>query len=516
MSNVVRAHDPVADRHGLIWPEEGPRSEGLGAYLDVVRARALIVVLVTMVSVFVAAVFVSRSEKVYEAKADILVTPIPRVNTNLYGLGLVSESGEPTRDAETLAQLITTPEVAQRVRSQLRVDRTPASLLAAVKAQPVAQSSIVTVSARANDPRLAARIADAFGRAAIDVRTERLHALLDDLLPRLRQQLESVPATETRSREEISGRVRDLEALRLLPDPTLHFETRAAIPTSAVAPRPLVSIAAAFVGGLILAIVGILIAHVLDTRVERESDLRRYGIPILARIPRQPRQLGRGGPLLPGRLSATTGDAFHRFASTLVADASGGEKSLFVTSPGTHDGKTTTSLNLAGALAALNESVVLVDADSRRPTLGSVLSKMPTHGLADVVLGRASLPAALVRDSRLPHGVSVLAQTTDDSTTIPIPAETADRLVREATARGRWLVFDGPALNFAPETLPLARRTNAVVVVARIRATRTRDLADLVDLLQQQRIVPTGFVVVGGRTRRAYLPRAARTGTAAS
>jgi polysaccharide biosynthesis transport protein len=508
MSKVVRAREREPEPPSLParWNEEAPRTGGLQAYLDVLRPRLPLIALIALLATAVAYIIVSRSPEVYEAKTDLLVTPIPRVNTNLYGLGLVSESGDPTRDAETLSQLITTPSVAERVKSELKSDKTVGALLRQVSAEPVAQSSIVTIGARENDPELAAALANTFGQAAIDVRSERMHALLDDVIPQVRNQIASLDESEAASREALSAKLRELEALRLLPDPTLHLETRAAVPTNPVAPRPFVSAAAAFVGGLILAIAAILIAHVLNTRLEREEDLRRFGIPVLARIPKRRRQLGRE-LLTPDRLEPSIRDAFQGFASTLVASTQAESRSLFVTSPGAREGKTTTSMNLSTALAELGETVALVDADSRQPALGALLTKRPRRGLADVVAGEASVGESLERNTRLPHGVALLPQTDDDGTWYPVPKETAERLVREATARGRWLVFDGPALAYAPETLSLAKQSDRVIVVTRIRTTRMRDLSELIELLDQQGIVPGGFVVVGARPRPVYWRR---------
>jgi hypothetical protein len=45
----------------------------------------------------------------------------------------------------------------------------------------------------------------------------------------------------------------------------------------------------------------------------------------------------------------------------------------------------------------------------------------------------------------------------------------------------------------------------SVLLLVRLHKTRTRDLADLAELLQQQGIVPAGFVIVGGRQRSIIL-----------
>ena len=486
--------------------DEAPASEGLSMYFDVLRGRLPLVVLATVLPVLIAVVFISRADKVYRAEAGLLVTPVPRTNTTLFGLGLVSESGDPTRDAETLAKLITTPAVAERVRRDLGARRSTGDLLGAVDALPVAQSSIVAITAEADDPAAAARLADAFGLAAIAIRTERLHAMLDELIPRLQEQLDEVPRGEARARESLSERIRALETLRFQPDPTLHFETRAAPPSSAVAPRPFLSIAAALLGGLIWGIGIVLAAHIFDTRVEREQDLRRYRIPVVGRIPREPfwRRMRRRGPLSPGDLSPRTLDAYRQLASRLLFGMDG-EATLFITSPGAGDGKTTTSLNVSAALAQLGETVVVADADSRRPALGRIADATPARGFSDVAAGRASADDALGSASALPSGVRLLLQTGDSNgASAPIAPEAAETLVREMRRSAKWLILDGPALMYAPEALGLAKRSSGVLVVVRLRGTRTRDLAGLADLLIQQDVVPAGFIIIGGDPRPMY------------
>jgi capsular polysaccharide biosynthesis protein/Mrp family chromosome partitioning ATPase len=492
-------------QRGPEWVGEAPPSGGLTLYLELLRSRIWVIALIVAVSVAAAAIHVAVSNKVYKADANMLVTALPSGDDTLFGLGLVSESSDPTRDVETLAQLITTPSVAARVRAKLALDRSSNSLLKDVSAVPVASSSIVTITAKADNPTLAANIANAFGQAAIDERTARLHRLLDSVIPQIKGQLEKLPANQTAARDALNARLQDLQTLRLLKDPTLHLETRAVPPTSAVQPRPVLSIAAAFLAALVLAVGVVLGWHILDNRVRREEDLRRYRIPILGRVPLE--RPKRPWPLTPGQLMPATLDAYRRLASSLAYRTDSNvspSRSIFVTSATPGDGKTPTSINLAAALSELNQRVILAETDSRRPSLGRALALTQDRGTTSVVTGRSTLDEALEQTARMP-GVSVLSQEPGSGSAPPqFSPNTADTFLREAQFLTDWTVVDGPALTYGTEALPVATRVDMVVVVVRLGNTRGRDLAELAELLMQQEITPDGFIVVGGRTQQPY------------
>ena len=79
---------------------------------------------------------------------------------------------------------------------------------------------------------------------------------------------------------------------------------------------------------------------------------------------------------------------------------------LVVTSSVPSEGKTTTAINIALALAEAEHNVVLVDGDMRRPKLAEYLDLIGSVGFSTVLAGRASLDEVLQK-TRFP-GLTVL------------------------------------------------------------------------------------------------------------
>jgi len=487
-------------------------SEGFPYYLAVLRSHVRLILITVAVSVCAAALYLIVADKVYQSHADVLVTPLPRDDPTFVGLALTTDSSDPTRDVETVARLIKTPVVAGRVVSELGLHVTPRQLLADVDATPVASSNVVTITAKANDPKRAAQIANAFGTAGIDYRTRRLHEQLDVIIPQLQKQVAQLPEGTTRA--ALVGRVRNLEVLRSLQDPTLHLATRAVPSGSAVSPRPLLSVAAALLAGLIVGGAAALGSELFDRRLRREEQLGRYRIPILARIPLQ-RSEPRGTDN-PARLSASLlsspEDSYFLVGARLANQAGEGTKrSVFVTGPGRGNGTTTTALSLAAAISR-SEGVVLIEADSRTPTLAGVLGATPKYGISDVVAGRVSIRDAFVGLDSEPNGLLLLAEPTRQTSGSMVMAPgSADELIREAEALTDWVVIDAPPLTIVPDALPLATRADDVLLVARLGNTRLKMLEELAELLVQQGVTPAGFVLVGVRQSAASVPSRLKT-----
>lgn len=499
------ADEPTRSAEWLEPPEE---ELGLKSYLQTIRERIVLVGVSTLVCTLVAIAYVAVAPKTYKAESDLLITPVAA--DTLPSLPLIRQSADPTRDVETAAKLVTNVDVAARVRAQLHLSDTPQDLLKQVTAEPIAQSNLVAVSAEENSKVDAKNLANAFANQAVARQTEKLHAEIASQFKGLSARLGgtgvgSDPAT-----------LAELQALSTGRDPSMRVETLADLPQSQASPRPALTVAGGILAGLVLGIVGAFAAQILDPRLRREDQLRRrYRLPILARVPKESSRRDR--PLGPRNLSPAAAEAYRTLRATIARAGGGGQNKagqvILVTGSSPSEGKSTTAVNLASSLALTGREVILIEADLRRPSLGSVLDAKPTDGgVVSVLIEHNRLEQALVTTPTYGPNLRILladqagAGWVTDLFSIPA----ADAMIKDARRLADYVVIDSPPLNEVIDALPLAKQSDDVLLVARIGLTRLDKLGQLADLLAESGITPIGFAVVstprpGRRDGRYYM-----------
>lgn len=177
---------------------------------------------------------------------------------------------------------------------------------------------------------------------------------------------------------------------------------------------------------------------------------------------------------------------------------------IAISSPGVGDGKTTTSINLAGALAqGADNSVLLIEADLRRPSIGGMLgfNGSRTLGLVDAILD-PSLTLASIVQPRPPFNLSVvLAGQVPPSPYEVLKSPRLGALLDEARAQYDYIVMDTPPLALVQDCRVVARWVDGVVVVVAAHQTSRNLLEtalDVVDPTKLVGIVFNGFDDLGG------------------
>ena len=158
----------------------------------------------------------------------------------------------------------------------------------------------------------------------------------------------------------------------------------------------------------------------------------------------------------------------YRTIRTAVYFGAGAEscKTLLVTSPEPGDGKTTSASNLAIAIAQTGRSVLLLDADFRKPTQAKNLDVNESVGLSSVLAGREPLPKALQHTGV--DGLDILPCG-------PIPANPSEilnsrefgELVDALTQKYDHIIFDSPPVNAVTDARILGAVCDATILVVR-------------------------------------------------
>ncbi len=171
-----------------------------------------------------------------------------------------------------------------------------------------------------------------------------------------------------------------------------------------------------------------------------------------------------------------------------------GPQVLAITSPAAGEGKTLTSVNLAGALARESDSrVLLIDADLRRPAVGSTLNLPASPGLTDV-LSSDQLELSAVAQQVRPYQLWVV------SSGSPNPAihrllrsPRLDSLLVRARQQFDVVIIDTPPLLPVFDSAVLARIVDHLLVVVAANQTPRKLLGEALNLVDPGKVMGIVF-----------------------
>jgi septum site-determining protein MinD len=157
-------------------------------------------------------------------------------------------------------------------------------------------------------------------------------------------------------------------------------------------------------------------------------------------------------------------------------------------------GKTTTTTNIAVALAAANQKVVCIDGDIGLRNLDVVLGleNRIVYDLVDVVEGRCRLRQAMIRDKRLPELYLIPAAQTRDKNAVS-PSDMV-RLCDELRPEVDWILIDSPAgieRGFRNAIAP----ADQILVVTNPEVSAVRDADRIIGLIEAEEKGPAKLVL---------------------
>jgi capsular exopolysaccharide synthesis family protein len=175
----------------------------------------------------------------------------------------------------------------------------------------------------------------------------------------------------------------------------------------------------------------------------------------------------------------------YRIIRTKIVQHPAQPRLLSVASAGIGDGKTLSAINIAGALAMkAGASVLLIDADFRRPRVAEALGIDHTPGLADVLRGDVSVEDAILQ---IEAQTSLFVLPAGEAP--PNPTELLDTpqwglLARTLRDRFDYVIVDAPPIGLVADYDLIQAAVDGVILIARV------DHSSLAQCLRASKAVP--------------------------
>jgi succinoglycan biosynthesis transport protein ExoP len=508
----------------------------LRQYLEILLRRKWVIILTTLVTVLVAALGSRLQHPSYSAAAMVRIAQAPSGAVE-YGDYIYAE-----RLINTYGEIVKSRPFLDEVIAGLDLTITPEQMAKQVKVAVVLNTELLRITVEDSDPARAAAIANTLanllvlnsqtlyrggGRSARQILEEQL-SVAEANLEQDRAALQALVNSSVKDEEGIAA-LRDkvqLQAdiyanlLRQYETARVEEASRAnSVSVSEAATQPLepsrprlklnivLGLLLGLLGGVALAFLFENLDPTLHTASEAEAMISPSGVPFLGSIPEEAGiDSTKADPAIVDHAGHSPASEAYRILRTNAFSTGVGAslKTLLVTGPEPGTGKSTVSANLAVTLAEGGRTVVLVDADLRRPRLHSAFNLPNKTGLSNLLRnhGGSALPLQTLKvqvDTVLQKTSYVGLRLLTSGPLPPNPTESLDSermqtLIAALSGKADIILVDSPPVLAVADATILAPLLDGVLLVtARDQSTGKR-VQRTVQLLEKAGARPLGLV----------------------
>lgn len=174
-------------------------------------------------------------------------------------------------------------------------------------------------------------------------------------------------------------------------------------------------------------------------------------------------------------------------------------RSLLITSAQPGDGKSTVSLYLAQAAAALGQRVLLVDTDLRRPQLHNRLQLENDCGLSNVIASDLNFEEVIQQSPLEPSLYILTAGLVPPDATRLLSSQKMQHLMEQFKQKFDLVIYDSPPAVGLADAKLIAPTTDGIVLVVGLGATRRSALSQAMESLKVSPVGILGIVANGSR-----------------
>lgn len=290
------------------------------------------------------------------------------------------------------------------------------------------------------------------------------------------------------------------------PDARIVVEQRAAVPTNPVTPNRRRNLLYGLVGGVALGLGLALVRERLDNTVKDRETLEAItGVGLVGSIPL-------AGELRNSMLISFEGDnssaaeSFRKLRTNLqFLNVDNPPRVIVVTSASPGEGKSTTGINIALALAEAEHNVVLVDGDLRRPSVHKRLKLAGSVGFSTVLSGAATLPEVL-QETKFPNLTVLTSGVGPPNPSELLGSRAAKNAINELRERFDFVIIDSSPLLAVTDGSILAANSDGALVMCRYGRTKREHLADAIGNLRDvgATVLGVAFTMTPTRSKFSY------------
>ena len=162
------------------------------------------------------------------------------------------------------------------------------------------------------------------------------------------------------------------------------------------------------------------------------------------------------------------------------------QNTIMVTSADVGEGKSITSINFAVALAReIDHTVLLVDADMRKPSIHKYLGIKTARGLSDYLSGQVELSDVLI-NTGLGRLVLLPAGNACSNPAELLSSNRMKELVKEMKHRyaDRYIVIDTPPVLVSADAISMSNHVDGVIFVVQAAKTSEKTVKKAINLLK--------------------------------
>ena len=287
-------------------------------------------------------------------------------------------------------------------------------------------------------------------------------------------------------------RFKELNAAAGISASNLLIIDRADIPSAPSSPSLVKNLLIALAFGLVVSALMVFLRDQFDDSIRVPEDVeQKLNLSLLGVVPRA---LNNPGAELADPKSAVS-EAYNSLGGRLLYSTGEGlPETLLVTSAQPTEGKSITSLAIAGTLARIGKRVVLIDLDLRRPSLHRNTGADNARGMSTLLTSQEPVDSVLVPTGQ--NGLTIITS----GPTPPSPAELLaspriQAIVDELVSRFDVVVIDSPPVLGLADAPLLAALADGVVMVVEAGRSRRGALKASLRRLRGMRAILLGAVL---------------------